>query len=246
MHIWALSDFHLSFGVKNKSMEKFGDTWKDWTQKIEKNCHAVIKEEDLLIIAGDLSWATTLEEALIDLKWIDSLPGKKIIIKGNHDYWWSSYKKLQEALPPSIFAIQNNALNFGEVSICGTRLWDSEEFSFNSIIKSESCSFGKEEIKELQQEDKKIFDRELLRLEMSLKELNQEAKYKIAITHYPPIGIELKDSKVSKLLEKYKVDIALFGHLHSLKKGPFFGKKGNISYFLTSTDYLNHTPIQIL
>lgn len=247
MNVWALSDFHLSFGVKNKSMEIFGDAWKNWTEKIQTHCHALIKQEDLLLIAGDISWASTLEEALPDLSWIDKLPGTKIILKGNHDYWWPSYSKLVKALPSSIKAVQNNSFVFKNICVGGTRLWDSPSFSFESLISSNQDSFGSSELKPFTLQDQVIYERELQRLEMSLNTFAKETVKKIVMTHYPPVGLDLASSTASKLFEKYQIDISVFGHLHSIKnKKPLFGQKGSILYALTSCDYLDFVPRQLL
>ena len=247
MNVWALSDFHLSFGIKNKSMEIFGSIWKDWTEKIKAHCHEKIKQEDLLLIAGDLSWASNLEEAIPDLDWISHLPGTKMILKGNHDFWWPSYSKLLTALPSSIYAIQNNSISWKGLSIGGTRLWDSPEFSFENLISLEGASFGKEEIKPFTKEDQKIYERELLRLEMSLKSFPQDFSKRIVMTHYPPLGSDLKPTRASLLLKNYRVDLCVFGHLHNVKnKGPLFGTLDLTHYALTSCDYLEFSPIQLL
>lgn len=246
MSVFALADFHLSFGVRNKSMEIFGSEWRGWTEKIKRNCEEKIGENDLLLIAGDISWASTLEEAMQDLLWISHLPGTKILIKGNHDYWWPSYAKLLKALPPSILAIQNNSFVWNDIGIAGTRLWDSPEFSFKELY-SEPGSFGQEEVKPFTEEDQKIFDRECLRLEMSLNTLPKDLSKKIVMTHYPPIGYDLKSSRVSKILKEQKVDIAVFGHLHSLKTTKkLFGEREGTFYSLTSCDFLDFEPLKLL
>ena len=134
MKLWALSDPHLAFGVPNKSMEAFGETWKKYPERIEAHWRAQVAESDLVVVPGDISWGMRIEEALVDLEWLERLPGTKIILRGNHDYWWPTSKKLKEILPPSIQFIHNNALLFGEVAIGGARLWDTPEYSFNDLI----------------------------------------------------------------------------------------------------------------
>ncbi len=250
MNIWALADFHLSFGTKNKSMEAFGKDWTNWTTKIKNNCERLVKDDDVLLIAGDISWAMKLPQAIVDLEWIDSLPGRKIISKGNHDHWWPSAKKLKDTLPPSIQALCGNAIDINEnISIAGTRLWDSSEYNFNEVIDfkdnplEKTSSISESEKKEL---DSKIFDREFLRLETSLKLLNPHAKVKIVQLHYPPIGLDLHKSKVHFLLKDYDITHCIFGHLHSLKTNKrLFGSVDGISYHLTSCDYLNFVPEKI-
>ncbi|NGX48710.1 MAG: 3',5'-cyclic adenosine monophosphate phosphodiesterase CpdA [Candidatus Anoxychlamydiales bacterium] len=249
MQIFAISDPHLSLSTPDKTMQDFGDTWKDYQEKIKINWEKNITANDLVLIPGDISWAIKLKDALIDLEWIHDLPGKKVIIRGNHDYWWPSASKLKEALPPSISFIQNNALSFGDVSIAGSRLWDTTEYNFNDYINFVFNPKQRKDIQEDIQEDlsERIFTREIERLKLSLEALDRNAKTKIVMTHYPPISADLKDSKVSKLLEKYKVDICIFGHLHNLKREKkMFGEKNNIKYILTSADYINFTPVKIL
>ena len=249
MNIFAISDLHLSFSVPDKSMEFFGPSWKDYQKKIEINWKKTISKDDLVLIPGDISWAMKLKDALIDLEWLDKLLGKKIIIKGNHDYWWPSKTKLQKALPPSISFIQNDAINFDDISIASTRLHDTEEFNFNEYVNFVKNPRAKKDLEENIQKDlsEKLFAREIERLKLSLEKLNKNAKTKIVMTHYPPISAKLQDSKVSKLLEENKIDKCVFGHLHNLKENvKMFGEKNNIKYILASADYINFTPIKIL
>jgi len=249
MQIFAISDLHLSISTPDKNMQDFGSVWKEYQEKIKFHWEKNITDNDLVLIPGDISWAIKLKDALIDLEWLHALPGKKVIIRGNHDYWWPSASKLKEALPPSIFFIQNNSINFEDVSIAGSRLWDTFEYNFNDYI---NFVYNPKERKELQENiqkdlSEKIFTREIKRLKLSLENLNKNAKTKIVMTHYPPISAELKDSKVSKLLEKYNIDICIFGHLHNLKKEKkMFGEKNSIKYILTSADFIDFDPVKIL
>ncbi len=243
MKVWAIADLHLAFGAPDKTMEVFGPQWKDYAARIKEGWEARITPEDLVLLAGDISWAKTLDQGRVDLAWIESLPGTKVMIRGNHDYWWGSLSKLRNALPPSIHVIQNDAFHFHGISIAGSRLWDTPEYDFHTEI-----DFGGivEKEKEKLDDNEKIFKRELERLELSLKALKQDASIRIAMTHYPPIGADLKPSRASILLEKYHVTIVVFGHLHNVKPGlSLFGKKGEITYYLTSSDYLNFVPIEI-
>lgn len=246
--VWSIADLHLSFGIKNKSMEIFGKEWEGWTDKIENHWRQLISNEDLVLIPGDMSWAMRLEDVIPDLEWIDRLPGTKVMIRGNHDYWWASKSKVEKILPKSIHIIQNNAFHFHNVSIGGARLWDTCEYHFSPyIIRKENEKQSAISIEaEPDNENEKIFMRELSRLEMSLKEMDKKSVYKIAMTHYPPIGAELKASRASDLLEKYHIDVCVFGHLHSVKPHSLpFGEKNKVRYALTACDYLNFTPIKI-
>ena len=130
MTIWAIADLHLSFGVPNKHMRIFGPQWEDYTDKIEKGWRASILQNDLVLIPGDISWAMQVEEVRPDLEWIDRLPGTKVFIKGNHDYWWNSLSKLKHVLPSTCHLIQNNSFTWNDFSIAGTRLWDIPGISF--------------------------------------------------------------------------------------------------------------------
>lgn len=245
MAVWAIGDLHLAFGAPDKSMEVFGPAWEDYAKRIEENWKKVISEDDLVLIPGDICWAQKLEDALIDLKWIDALPGTKVILKGNHDYWWPSNKKLAEALPPSIHFVNNNVFNWKGVTIGGSRLWDTQEYSFVEYIEFQENPLATPKEIDMEQEEK-IFARELERLRLSLEQLDPEASLRIAMTHYPPISADLKDSKASKILEEFGINMCVFGHLHNVKKEiPLFGEKNQILYLFTSADYLNFEPLLI-
>ncbi len=234
----------LSTSVSDKKMDAFGEPWIDYTEKIKKQWLAHIKTDDLVLVAGDISWALHLNDAAVDLNWIHQLPGTKVIVRGNHDYWWTSLSKVEKILPPSIHLIQNNVYNWKGFSIGGARLWDSD-FSFNDYIEFKVNPRAKQlsEIDKDPAEAQRIFERELGRLELSLKNLNKDADVRIAMTHYPPISADLRESPASQILEKYKVNTCVFGHLHNVKRHlPLFGEKNGIRYFLTSADYLDFIP----
>lgn len=249
MAIWALADLHLSFGVPNKEMDIFGSNWIEHAKKIANNWAENIASDDLVLLPGDLSWAMQPEEARPDLEWVHQLPGTKVLIKGNHDYWWTSLSKIAKVLPPSIHLVQNDAFHWNDVSIAGARLWDTPEYTFGQYIqyqenpKAQTLTAREKDVNEAQ----KIYLRELGRLEMSLKCMEKNARgVRLAMTHYPPISADLQDSPASRLLEKYKVNTCVFGHLHNVKSNiPLFGKKNGITYMLTSADYLNFMPIKL-
>lgn len=249
MAIWAIADLHLSFGVPNKQMDVFGPQWKNYTQKIAQHWQREISQDDLVLIPGDISWALHVEEALPDLEWIHRLPGTKVLIKGNHDYWWSSLSKLKSILPPSCHLIQNNSLTWQDCCIAGTRLWDVPGLNFNGIIDlKESAGAKPLTEKDETSESQKIYQRELGRLETSLKSMNPACKKRIVMTHYPPIGFNLQETEASRMLEKYHVDVCVFGHLHNVKSGlQLFGKHHGVTYYLTACDYLpDFQPLKIL
>lgn len=260
MSIWAIADLHLSFGIPNKQMDIFGPDWAGHADKVAENWRAVISNDDLVLIPGDISWAMRLEEVVPDLQWIHQLPGTKLMIRGNHDYWWSSLSKIKTVLPSSIHLIQNNAFQWNDFVVGGTRLWDTSEYRFNADIYKttfrEISSPDKEapfpEIsisspEKNREEMEVIYLRELVRLELSLKEMAKtDAKNRIVMTHYPPIGVDLGESRAAALLEKYQVNYCLFGHLHNVKNElQLFGKKNGVDYRLTACDYLQFKPLKV-
>ncbi len=246
MTIWALSDLHLAFGAPSKSMEIFGPEWSQYAEKIKTNWQQLVQKQDLVLIPGDISWAMKFDDALIDLQWIDELPGTKVILKGNHDYWWPSVKVLSSSLPKSIHFIQNNVFNWNGVTIGGARLWDTDEYNFNSVITFQDNPKERTPLQDTKMREK-IFCRELERLKLSLKQLNKDATVKIAMTHYPPIGLEMESSRASKLLEEFQIDYCVFGHLHNVQREkPLFGEKKGVRYLFTSCDYLQFIPLKIV
>jgi uncharacterized protein len=251
MPIFVLSDPHLSFSTPHKSMEAFGPMWTNYEENIQRNWCKLITEKDLVFIPGDISWATHLEDALVDLKWIAELPGTKLLLKGNHDFWWESASKMAKVMPSSMYFLHNNTFDWEDITIGGARLWDSDEYNFQEYIhfqdnpKSPPKTY--EELENQKQHDRKIFERELERLKMSLSKLNPQAKTRIALTHYPPIGADLFFSRASQILEHFQIQICVFGHLHSVKKNrPLFGEIRGVRYILASCDYLDFTPLRIL
>lgn len=234
--VFAIADLHLAYGVPEKTMEVFGGKWVGYMEKLTRGWRETVGEEDLVLLPGDFSWAMTLQQAQADFAWLESMPGTKLLIRGNHDYWWSSLAKVRAALPPSCHALQNDALLWQGVAIGGTRLWDTPEFGF-----------GFTEGGEEGEDKERIFVRELNRLELSLKQLDPRAAVRIALTHYPPIGRALQPSRASALLEKYGITHCLFGHLHnqSPEEGRF-GLLNGIQYILTAADYLDFKPLRIL
>ncbi len=239
MALFALSDLHLSLSA-DKPMDVFGGVWQDYMDKIRDNWLKLVLSEDLVIIGGDVSWATYLGEAEADFKYLSSLPGKKLIIKGNHDYWWESMTKLNNFLESQnisdISFLNNSAYLYENYSIAGTRLWQLPG----------SDGFGGE--------DMKIYERELIRLKLSLEEMlrleseNPDILYKrIAVFHYPPFGsADSPDEGVIKLLLEYGISECIYGHLHgnALKSAPT-GNFGGIEFLCTSADYLDFKPLRI-
>ena len=230
MSIFVIADLHLSFET-NKPMNVFGENWEDHEKKIENNWRNKVNEKDLVILPGDFSWAMKLEDTFKDFQYLNNLPGKKLLLKGNHDYWWKSISSLRALLPTDFYAIQNDALKFDNVIVCGTRGWK-----------------GVEKYPTLLDEDKKIFDREVIRLGMTLEnasKLRREGDKLVCMIHYPPVDIFRNDSPFSELIKKYKVDAVIYGHLHGQKGLTTYFEKDGIPYYLTSCDIVENNLTEI-
>jgi len=224
MALYAIGDLHLCLGAE-KPMDVFGGAWLDYMQKL-KNGLSVIKPEDTTVLLGDLSWALDLEQAKDDFSWINEIPGKKIILKGNHDYWWSTaakfYKFCEENSFENMWILHNNHYEYGDIAICGTRGWFFEE---------ERSGIH----------DEKVFKRELLRLEESLKSAGE--RHKLVFLHYPPRYKGYTCNEILALLEKYEVRQCYYGHLHGASHGlAMEGLWNGIEYKLLSADRLNFQP----
>lgn len=225
MKIFAISDLHLTTSV-DKPMDVFGGAWENYWEHIQESWRANVSDEDVVLIAGDISWAMRNDEAIADLHLIAALPGKKVIIRGNHDYWWSSYNKVNEILPATVKAIQNNAFKYGNVIVCGTRGW--------TVPIGESSDL----------QDKKIFDREVIRLKLTLDSalsIKQEGDKIILMLHYPPFTWSFADSEFTDLIKNYPVDAVVYGHLHGKDgRSELLLYKNGTPYYLTSCDKLNN------
>ena len=229
MKIFAISDLHLS-NATDKPMDVFGAHWSGHFDKIKAYFADHITDEDVVLIAGDTSWGMSLAEATPDLVDVDALPGKKFIIRGNHDYWWSSYSKINALGLRTVTFIQNNAFRFGNCVFCGTRGWTIPDATTS-------------------EEDKKIFDRELIRLTLTLdegKKLMQEGDKLYLMTHYPPFDAHFADSPFTEKIAEYPVDTVVYGHLHgNVSRSCATVCKDGVRYLLTSCDFLDFTPIRI-
>lgn len=249
--IWAIADLHLAFGNPKKSMDVFGPKWADYANKLQAHWKATVGPDDLVLLAGDISWAMGLQDALIDLEWIDQLPGQKVMIRGNHDYWWPSSAKLKAVLPPTFSFIHNTAFEWNGVALGGARLWDTFEYSFSEAIEFVENPHAKkktvEELAHQKEDDELIFQRELGRLKLSLEKMNPKAQLKIVMTHYPPIGPNLKPSRASALLEDFGINICVFGHLHNVRAGSLpFGEARGVKYLFTAADAIDFTPVKVV
>lgn len=229
MKIFAISDLHLSFSV-DKPMDIFGNGWQNHFELIKADWEERVSGEDIVLIAGDTSWGMSLNEALPDIFEISKLKGHKYIIRGNHDYWWTSYSKITSLMPPKMNFIQNNALKNGGYIICGTRGWTIPD--------------GTPPADEL-----KYLEREKIRLELSLKQaasLRTDGEKIIALIHYPPFNVKYDDSDFTSLLSSYGVSAVVYGHLHGKNvRAKMLVDKGGIPYYLTSCDLLENKLLEI-
>ena len=220
--IFAIGDLHLP-GGSDKPMHVFGTQWEGHFDKISHDWKARVNDDDIVLIPGDISWAMHLEDALNDLEAIGTLPGRKILIRGNHDYWWGSISKLRAVLPENMFTLQNDALRLSGYIFCGSRGWMQ--------------AADKEDI-----ENHKIYQRELLRMELSLvcaNKLKQNERV-IALTHYPPTDAAGNSNAMTSLFDKFDVKDVVYGHLHGVAgQFAFAGKIGSVTYHPVSCDGLN-------
>ena len=228
MALYAIGDLHLSLGT-DKPMDIFGGAWIGYMDKLREGM-SVIKEDDTTVLLGDLSWALGLDSAKEDFAWIDQIPGKKIILKGNHDYWWSTaakfYKFCQEQGFSNQLILNNNHYEYDGFAICGTRGWFFEEERSSD-------------------HDGKVFRRELMRLEASLKSAGDLRK--IVFLHYPPRYRGYECTEILDLLKKYEVRQCFYGHLHGASHGlAMEGLWDGVEFRLVSADRLNFRPFKVI
>jgi uncharacterized protein len=208
-------------------MDVFGPQWHDHDLHIRANWNAIAEDDDLLLVAGDISWATHFEEARPDLEFLATLKGQKLLLKGNHDFWWQAISKLRAKAPPRIAFLQNDSHVYGDVAIAGARGW--------RLPGGEDDS------------DRRIFDREVERLALSLADLEKK-RYSslIVMTHYPPLRTLDESTPVSELIERSRASCCVYGHLHGPDiKTAAQGCRNGVLYRLVSADAAAFTPVQI-
>ena len=230
MKIWGISDLHLSLST-DKPMDIFGDHWRDHAEKMAKSWDVVVSDDDVVLCPGDLSWAMRLDDAKADLDWIGARPGLKILVKGNHDLWWSSISKVRSFIPGSCIALQNDCYDIGSFVVAGSRLWTAPgAFDYTD-------------------HDEKIYLREIERLRLSLDRAKAMAQGRpiLAAVHYPPFTARKENTRFADLLEEYGVEICVYGHLHGERsfRYAFEGHRNGVLYMMISCDYLNFKPRQI-
>lgn len=218
MAIFIIGDLHLSFAA-DKPMHVFGEHWRDHHIKIEKNWRARVGENDCVILAGDTSWGMRLKDAKPDFDWIAKLPGRKIVLKGNHDYWWAGVKKMTDYFGGFEF-LHNNAIDVEDYTLVGTRAW--------------AYSSGETE----DSENRRIFKRETLRLKNSLA-AQRGNKEKICVLHYPPFNLNGEKTLMNQIIEDAGIEHVFFGHIHSNYSSIRQGLIDGVRYKLISADYLD-------
>ncbi len=230
MKVFSISDLHLDIN-NSKPMDIFGPVWHGHENKIAADWKEKVSAEDVVILAGDYSWAMKLEDVVPDFQFLADLPGTKILIRGNHDFWWSSVARVREKLPENTFALQNDAIKIGEYIFCGNRGWLIPQGKFDT------------------EENRKLYAREVIRLELSLKaakKLQTNNEKIIFITHYPPFNNKIEPSEYTRLIEEYGVYKVVFAHLHGyINPKMIYNVINDVPYYLTSCDALKNCLIQI-
>ena len=228
MSLYAIGDTHLSLS-SGKPMDVFGGGWTGYVDKLREGFTAV-SWEDTVVVCGDISWGMSLEEAREDLAFLDALPGgRKLLLKGNHDYWWTTAAKMKNFFGENGFStldiLHNNCHFYGEAALCGTRGWFYEE--------------------ERGEHSAKIFNRELIRLEASLKAAGEREK--LCFLHYPPLYQGYRCQEILDLLERYGVRLCCYGHLHGgSRRLAVTGRQGSVEYRLVAADHLGFRPVKLL
>ncbi len=229
MALFTISDLHLPLGV-DKPMNIFGSEWDSYVKRLEENWQSIVSEEDTVVMPGDFSWATYIEQAYRDFEFLNRLNGSKILLKGNHDYWWQTAKKMDEYLLQNGFdtikLMHNSSIMYGSTAICGNRGW----------------------IYDNSDENKKLYSREIIRLEISIQNaMKNNPDNIIVFTHFPPVMHDYFVNPFSDMLKKYGVKKCFYGHIHGeAKKTAFEGYADGIEYRLVSGDYLKFIPLKIL
>lgn len=227
MSVFAIADTHLSLS-DNKPMDIFGG-WQDYVSRLESNWRRLVDDDDTVVIAGDISWAMSLEGAKEDFRFLDSLPGKKLIFKGNHDYWWSTMKKMEDFLSQNGFdtlkIMHNNAVSIGDFAVCGSRGWFFDAQSG---------------------QDNKIILREAGRVRRSIEYAKALGKEPIVFLHYPPLTSAVVCEEIFDVLKEEGVERCYYGHLHGPSlKNAFTGERDGIKFSLISSDYLGFCPLLV-
>ncbi len=231
MKVYAISDLHLSAAC-DKPMDVFGKAWENYFDIICDDWRHKVDDDDVVLLPGDFSWAMPMEDALPDFQAVATLPGRKVILRGNHDYWWNTLSQVRNSIPQGFYALQNDCIRFGDVLICGTRGW--------------ICPDGDN----LSADDKKIYLRETERLKLSLAAMQKQRQPSdkvVAIMHYPPFNGRYDESDFTKQFVAADVSTVVYGHLHGKDcRANLHFKKFGIDFYLTSCDLVGNKLTHIL
>ncbi len=227
MAIYTMGDLHLSLNT-NKSMDVFPG-WHNYVQRIKENWCAKITDADTVVLPGDISWGMSLQQALMDFEFIDSLPGHKILLKGNHDYWWNTKNKVTNFFDAhglnTLEILNNNSIVVDNIAVCGSRGWLFENG---------------------EPADEKIINREAIRLELSISEAEKTGKQPIVFLHYPPVYGENESPQILDVLVRHHISRCYYGHVHdSACRYAIDGTYLGIKFYLVSSDYLNFDPLLV-
>lgn len=229
MAVYAIGDLHLP-GSDLKPMDVFGAHWENHFSRICEDWRARVNAQDVVLLPGDFSWAMTLDEAMCDIAAVGELPGRKVLVRGNHDFWWSSVTQVRAALPEGMYALQNDCVELDGRIYCGTRGW--------TIVGEDDG----------RAQDMKIYRREVLRLELTLKSAQRAAQGReiVALMHYPPFDERQQPSGFTELLEQYGVNCVVYGHLHGQSlRGAFSGMLRGVEYHQVSCDGLGFKLLRL-
>jgi predicted phosphohydrolase len=228
MTLFAIADPHLGRAV-DKPMDVFGARWERHAERLAENWRATVGDDDWVLVPGDISWALRLEEAIEDLAFLGALPGKKLLLKGNHDYWWTSRAKVERILPPGMHLLQNDAFDLGGgVGVVGTRGWTPPGFPGAGA------------------QDARIYAREVERLKLSIKAAAGRFACTVAMLHYPPLYRGQPETAFAPLLRAAGVAVCLYGHLHgAAHETAVQGVVDKMRYVLVAADFVDFTPLRV-
>lgn len=238
MAIYALADLHMCLSNPDKSMELFGSSWNGYINKIKDNWEHMVTDEDTVLVSGDISWATYIDKAEEDFRFLSELPGRKLLSRGNHDFWWTTMKKMEDFFEEKQFTnlefVRTNIVEADGCLITGTRGW---------MIETKESLEGTD--------NRKIYDRERLRIQMCIDKLSEEdpehSKKHILMIHYPPITAKQGFTEFADMMADAGIDICVYGHLHGkAHKKAFEGDYNGTQFVCTSADYLGFAPKRIL
>jgi len=252
MKLWALSDLHLTLATPSKAMHVFGEQWRDHEDKIRARWSASVAADDVVLVPGDISWASRLDDALTDLEFLHRLPGTKVLLEGNHDRWCQSPSQVRRELPPSLRLLDGDHVEIGRWLLFGTRLWEHEEADVDSLISWNRLSDKTPDRRtaEDRERNERIWSREVAKLARCVERLpRRPGTRRVCLSHYPPLGASLAPTRATAVIEASGADLCVFGHLHSIKPAhrppaaDLMGVLHGVRYVMASCDYRDFHPL---